>query len=52
MAAPSTIGALRASGYRDRTVKEELRENLLVRLRAGAPLFPGVVGFDDSVLPA
>jgi magnesium chelatase subunit I len=49
---PSTIGSLRASGYADRSVKDELRTNLLARLRAGAPLFPSIVGFDDSVLPA
>jgi magnesium chelatase subunit I len=48
----STIGALRATGYPDRTVKEELRGNLLVRLRSGEELFPGLVGFDESVLPA
>jgi magnesium chelatase subunit I len=48
----STVGELRASGYVDRTVKQELRENLLVRLESGAELFPGLVGFDDSVLPA
>src|SRR6266545_2002698 len=49
---PATLGALRASGYPDRTVKEELRENLLAALGTGQPLFPGVVGFDDSVVPA
>ena len=49
---PSTVGELRASGYPDRTVKEELRENLLARLAAGEQLFPTIVGFDDSVLPA
>ena len=38
--------------YPDRTVKQELRANLLARLGDGEPLFPGVVGFDDSVLPA
>jgi magnesium chelatase subunit I len=48
----ATIGELRASGYPDRTVKEELRENLLLKLDAGEELFPGLVGFDDSVLPA
>jgi len=48
----TTIGELRAAGYPDRTIKEELRENLLARLRAGDELFPGLVGFDDSVLPA
>jgi magnesium chelatase subunit I len=48
----STIGALRASGYLDRSVKQELRDNLLARLRAGTEVFPGVVGFDETVLPA
>jgi magnesium chelatase subunit I len=51
MPQPATIGDLRASGYRDRTVKEELRENLLAGLRDGADLFPGLIGFEDSVLP-
>ncbi|MET0801347.1 MAG: sigma 54-interacting transcriptional regulator [Actinomycetota bacterium] len=49
---PTTLGALLASGFPDRTVKEELRENLLVKLATGENLFPGLVGFDDSVLPA
>ena len=49
---PRTLGELRAAGYPDRTVKQELRENLLARLGDGEPLFPGIVGFDDSVLPA
>ena len=48
----ATIGELRASEYPDRTVKEELRENLLARLSRGEPLFPSLVGFDESVLPA
>ena len=47
-----SIGELRASGHPDRTVKEELRHNLLTRLRAGESAFPGVVGFDESVVPA
>lgn len=51
---PATLGELRAVGhrYRYRTVKQELRENLLARLRNGAgPRFPGIVGYDDTVLP-
>ena len=48
----STLGELRAAGYPDRTVKDELRGNLLSKLEAGQDLFPGVVGFEDSVLPA
>jgi magnesium chelatase subunit I len=49
---PATLGELRASGWRSRTVKEELRSNLLTRLGEGEAIFPGVVGFDDTVLPA
>jgi magnesium chelatase subunit I len=48
---PLTLGELRGSGYPDRTIKEELRENLLVRLADGSPLFPSIIGFEDSVLP-
>ena len=49
---PATIGELRAAGYQDRSVKEELRANLLARLGGGDALFPHIVGFEDSVLPA
>lgn len=48
---PATVGDLRASGYRPRSVKEEIRENLLTKLRAGEDLFPGVLGYDDTVVP-
>ena len=48
---PTTLGELRSSGYRHRSVKEEIRDSLLARLRAGEPAFPGIVGFDDTVLP-
>jgi magnesium chelatase subunit I len=48
---PTTLGALRESGYRSRSVKIEIRENLLDRLRSGETAFPGIVGFDDTVLP-
>jgi magnesium chelatase subunit I len=51
MSRPTTLGALRDTGYRSRSVKAEIRENLLARLRAGEPAFPGIVGFDDTVLP-
>src|SRR5262245_6760699 len=47
-----TLGELRAADYPDRTVKQELRENLLAKLASGEPLFPGLIGFDESVLPA
>ncbi|MEP6527893.1 MAG: magnesium chelatase [Nocardioidaceae bacterium] len=48
---PATLGALLAAGYRPRTVKQEIRDNLLSLLRAGESAFPGIVGFDDTVLP-
>ncbi len=46
-----TLGELRAAGHVLRSVKAELRENLLAAIAAGEPRFPGVVGFDDTVLP-
>ena len=48
---PATRGELRASGYVSRRTKAELRDNLLERLRSGATAFPGIVGFDATVLP-
>ena len=55
MALPSTLGALRAAvaagRIAHRSVKDELRENLMARLRAGTPLFPGIIGYDDTVVP-
>jgi magnesium chelatase subunit I len=48
---PATLGELRASGQRLLTVKEEIRHNLVALMRSGGPRFPGVVGFDDTVLP-
>jgi magnesium chelatase subunit I len=49
--ADTTLGALRDSGHTHRTVKAELRQNLIRRLAAGEPTVPGIVGFDDTVLP-
>ena len=51
MSRPTTLGALRDTGYQSRSVKAEIRDNLLTKLRAGEPAFPGIVGFDDTVLP-
>jgi magnesium chelatase subunit I len=47
----ATLGELRASGHVYRTVKQEIRENLLARMRTGQDRFPGIVGFDQTVLP-
>ena len=46
-----TLGALKRSGYQVAPVKAELRRNLIAKLRAGEALFPGIVGYDESVLP-
>ena len=46
-----TVGELRAAGWVSRSVKDEIRANLLEHLRAGGSAFPGIVGFDDTVLP-
>jgi magnesium chelatase subunit I len=51
-ARPATLRELRDAGYRQRSVKEELRINLLGRLASGQEIFPGVVGYGETVLPA
>ncbi|NLU62488.1 sigma 54-interacting transcriptional regulator [Rhodococcus sp. HNM0563] len=48
---PSTLGELRASGHVQRSVKDEIRQNLLTALRDGTDPWPGIVGFDDTVVP-
>ncbi|WP_026927589.1 sigma 54-interacting transcriptional regulator [Granulicoccus phenolivorans] len=47
----ATVGELRASGHRYRTLREEIRENLLAALRAGQDPWPGMHGFENTVLP-
>jgi magnesium chelatase subunit I len=47
----STLGALRDSGHAHKTVKTEIRDNLLARLASGEERFPGILGFDETVLP-
>jgi len=49
--APTTLGRLRADGLVYRSVKAEIRANLIARLQAGEPSLPGIVGFDDTVVP-
>lgn len=56
MSLPQTFGALKQSawgrpGVAQRSVKDELRANLIERLAAGGPLFPGVMGYEDTVMP-
>ena len=51
MAAIETLGDLRQSGYRSRPVKQEIRDNLVRKLQAGDALFPGIIGYDETVIP-
>lgn len=46
-----TLGELKASGYTSRSVKDEMRANLIKKLRYGERLFPGILGYDESVVP-
>src|SRR5579883_565037 len=56
MSLPRTLGELRTSPFSEkqllsRYVKDELRENLIAKLRTGGPIFPGIVGYNDTVVP-
>src|SRR5262245_34752054 len=51
MTRPRTIAELRQSGYQPRSVKQELRDNLIARLRRGETIFPGIIGYEESVVP-
>jgi len=48
---PTTLSELRASGWKSKTVKQEIRDNYLRMLQAGEELFPGIIGYDNTVLP-
>ena len=48
---PTTLAQLRASGWKSRTVKQEIRANFLRMLQGGEDLFPGIVGYDTTVIP-
>jgi len=49
---PRTIGEIRHSGYRVLFIKDEVRKNLMMKLRKGEQLFPGIIGYDKTVVPA
>jgi len=51
MSRPATLGQLRESGWQSVPVKEEIRRNAITKIQGGEPLFPGVLGYDDTVLP-
>jgi magnesium chelatase subunit I len=46
-----TFGALEKSGYRSRSIKDELRENLIEKIKNKAPIFQGIIGYENSVIP-
>ena len=46
-----TLGELKAAGYQTKSVKDELRDNLIVKIKKGEDAFPGVWGYEDSVIP-
>jgi magnesium chelatase subunit I len=48
---PATLADLRASGWQSKTVKQEIHDNFLAKLLAGEELYPGIVGYDDTVIP-
>src|SRR6195952_366224 len=48
---PATLGQLKESGYQPCSVKDELRRNVIKKIKAGEELFPGIVGYRDSVIP-
>jgi magnesium chelatase subunit I len=48
---PRTLAELVASGWKSRSVKDEIRQNFLKALAAGEPLYPGIIGYDDTVIP-
>ncbi|MDP9229440.1 MAG: magnesium chelatase, partial [Bacteroidota bacterium] len=47
----NTLGELKASGYESRGLKEELRQNLILKLKRREETFPGIIGYEDSVIP-
>lgn len=49
--APATLGQLKTTGYKPSSVKDELRRNLIAKLKSGEELFPGIIGYRDSVIP-
>ncbi|HEU5424266.1 MAG TPA: magnesium chelatase [Nitrolancea sp.] len=51
MTKPRTLGELRESGYTVLPVREEMRKNLIAKLRADEPIFPGIIGYEETVVP-
>ena len=48
---PTTLGALKSSGYFSKSIKDEIRENLIIKIKAKENPFPGILGYEDTVIP-
>ena len=48
---PTTLGELRESGYQPLPVKEEMRKNLIEKMKKGDDIFPGIIGYEETVIP-
>jgi magnesium chelatase subunit I len=48
---PTTLGELKASGYQSKSIKQELRDNLIAKIRKKQPIFEGILGFEHTVVP-
>ena len=48
---PETTGELKKSGYKSVSIKEEMRRNLMLMIKKGEDVFPGIIGYDDTVIP-
>src|SRR3954452_10946553 len=48
---PRTLGELKASGYKRESVKDEMRRNLIAKMTRGEPLFPDILGYEETVVP-
>src|SRR3990170_8712357 len=46
-----TLGELKKSGYKPKSVKEEIRHNLILKLQSGDPSFSGIIGYEETVIP-
>ena len=47
----TTLGALKKSKYAPKSIKQEMRDNLVASLASGQPLFSGILGYEDTVIP-
>ncbi|MBP6414714.1 MAG: magnesium chelatase, partial [Bacteroidia bacterium] len=51
MSKAKTLGELKKAGYKYKTIKDELRENLIQKMKNHEPVFEGIVGYEDTVIP-